>query len=357
MTNPRDRFDTLAPEFRIRINGKDAPVKLQADLISASVFEDVDAVGMCTVTLYGWDGVKMETKWIDDDLFRIGNPVEILMGYQPAPVSLFVGEITGLEPLFYEGEAPRLLVRGHDKRHRLMRQRRTRTFTNVRDSDIADQIASQAGLASDVESTSTRIPYAIQHNQTDLEFLLERARRIGYEVLVDDRTLRFRKRGNAKQELVTLHRDVELLEFLARLSTLGQTDEVVVRGWDPKQKKQLVGRSKAADNPAGMGGATSGPGMVKDRFGQGTVVTVQTPIYAQEDADQIASGIFSEMALGYICADCVCIGEPKLKAGTVVKIDGVGKRFGGSYYITACEHRYGLKHGYRTTFTARRNAS
>lgn len=353
----RDQFDTLAPEFRIRVNGQDAPANLAADLIGASVFDDVDAAGMCALTLYGWDGVKMEPKWIDDDLFKIGNPIEILIGYQPDLTSLFKGEITGLEPLFHEGEPPRLIVRGHDKRHRLMRRRRTRTFTNVKDSEVADQIASDAGLGADVQATSAKMPYVIQHNQTDHEFLLERAGRIGYEVLIDDRTLRFRKRGNDGKETLTLRRDVELLEYLARLSTVGQTDEVMVRGWDPKDKKELVGHSKSSENPASMGGTTSGPGVVKDRFGEGTVVAVQTPVMTQEHADQIAKGMYAEMALRFVQADCVCIGEPRIRAGSVVKIDGVGTRFSGAYYVTACEHRYALKRGYRTSFTARRNAT
>ncbi len=353
----RDAFDTLAPTFQIRINGQDVPVAVQADLIAASIVDDVDAPGMITVTLSGWDGVKMETRWIDDPLFQEGNPVEVLIGYQKNIVSLFKGELTVLEPAFPEDESPTLTVRGHDKRHRLMRQRRTRTFTNIKDSEIADRIAGDAGLGSDVESTPATIPYVIQHNQTDLEFLLARAQRIGFEVVVDDRTLAFRSRGNAKKEVVTLRRNVELLEFMPRLSTIGQAEEVVVRGWNPAEKKAFVGRSKAADNPAGMGGSSTGPSTVGQRFGDGLSVTVETPVLTQEDADRIAKGIFSEMALGYITAEGTCIGDPQLRAGTVVKVDGVGKRFSGLYYLTSTEHRYSQRKGYRTTFIARRNAT
>lgn len=353
----RDQFDTLAPEFQVKINGSDVPVGVQADLISASVVDDVDVAGMCCVTLLGWDGVKMEPKWIDDDLFHEGNPVEILMGYQDNVKSLFKGEITAVEPAFLEGESPTLTIRGHDKRHRLMRQRRTRTFLNSKDSEIADRIAGQAGLASDVENTTVKIPYAIQHNQTDLEFLLERAQRIGFEVVVDDKTLRFKSRGNQKKEVITLRLDVELLEFQPRLSTIGQVEEVVIRGWNPKEKKEIVGRSKASQNPATMGGSASGPSAVQKSFGDGISVTVETPIHTQEDADQIAKGIFSEMALGYIRAEGVCIGEPSLRAGSVVKVAGVGRRFSGMYYITSSEHKYSAQKGYRTAFTARRNAT
>ena len=36
---------------------------------------------MFSVTLAAWDTVQMKAKWIDDPLFREGNPVEIGIGY------------------------------------------------------------------------------------------------------------------------------------------------------------------------------------------------------------------------------------------------------------------------------------
>ena len=35
-----------------------------------------------------------------------------------------------------------------------------------------------------------------------------------------------------------------------------------------------------------------------------------------------------------------CIGDPELRAGTLVEIEGLGKRFSGSYYVTSTEHSY-----------------
>jgi uncharacterized protein len=41
----------------------------------------------------------------------------------------------------------------------------------------------------------------------------------------------------------------------------------------------------------------------------------------------------------------------------VVKIEGIGTRFSGSYYVTSTEHAFGPSQGYRTKFSARRNAT
>ena len=99
-----------------------------------------------------------------------------------------------MEPDFPEVAAADLTVRGYDRRHRLMRSRRTRSFTKCKDSDIVSQLASEASLRPKVEDSSVTLPYVLQHNQTDLEFLAMRARRIDFEVGVTDRDLFFRPR-------------------------------------------------------------------------------------------------------------------------------------------------------------------
>lgn len=53
----------------------------------------------------------------------------------------------------------------------------------------------------------------------------------------------------------------------------------------------------------------------------------------------------------------VCDGRTDLRAGTVVKIEGLGERFSGLYYVTSTTHSYTLKYGYRMAFTVRRNAT
>ena len=123
--NARSDFDTLAPEFTVQVNGAALPNEAMADLIGLTVLEDVDAAGMFSLTLTAWDTVQMRPKWIDDKLFREGNPVEIGFGYRDRKEVLMMGEITAIEPDFAEAQPPTLTVRGHDLRHRLMRARRT----------------------------------------------------------------------------------------------------------------------------------------------------------------------------------------------------------------------------------------
>ena len=354
MTDNRD-FDTLTPEVRLRVDEEDFPLDAQADLVSVSVLEDVNATGMFTFTLLCWDGQEMRVTWIDDDRFKEGNSVEIHMGYLDNIEALFSGEITGLEPEFPREQPPTLTVRGYDRRHRLMGRRKTRTFLNMTDSDIANQIAGEWSLSPEVEDTGVTLDYVLQHNRTDFEFLRERAQRIGYEFLVTDTNLQFRPRQNEGSAAITLRREVELLDFSARLTTIGQHEEVFVQGWSPRDKEELVAHAAAGDERA-MGSA-SGPAQVRDVFGGTADTSVEMPVLNQAEADQLVDGWFAEMALRYVEGQGVCIGRPDLRAGTLVEIEGLGRRFSGSYYVTSTEHSFKPSAGYHTAFTVRRNAT
>ncbi|MCP4119850.1 MAG: phage late control D family protein [Desulfobacteraceae bacterium] len=355
MTDRRN-FDTLTPEFRLKINGQELPLAAKSDLVSVKVLEDVGAMSMFNLTLPCWDNAEMKVKWIDDDLFKEGNVVEIEMGYRDNLERLFRGEITGLEPDFPSEAPPMLTVLGYDLRHRLMGRCKTRAFLNMKDSDIASQIAGDYSLSPDVDDTRVTLDYVLQHNQTDFQFLYERAERIGYEMVVSDRNLHFRERQNQGGSAVILDREVELLDFNARLSTVGQVEEVFVKGWNAKDKARVVARSGIGDERR-MGGTASGPAGVREAFAGTGMMTVDLPMLSQAEADELARARFGELALRYIEGQGVCIGRSDLRAGHLVEVQGLGRRFSGIYYVTGTEHTFRPNSGYRTTFEVRRNAT
>ena len=326
--------EQLVPSVRVAINGADMEPEAKSDLMTVSVLEDVDAPGMFTFRMAAWDTDRLEVKWIDEDMFAEGSEIEIEMGYVNNLEKLISGDITGVEPEFRAEEIPQVAIRGYDRRHRLMRGVKTRSFAQVKDSDLASQIAGDAGLSGDTVDTSATHEYVLQYNQTDYEFLNDRARRIGYEVVVEDSTLYFRPRQNTESDILTLSR-LDLLEFLPRLSTLNQAGEVAVRGWDPVKKEPIIAQSTVGDEASMMAGVTSGPDAVDTAFGQAVYTTVDRPVGNQEQAEQMAFGGFNEMALSYVTGEGLLVGRTDIRAGTVINIEGIGERFSGLYYISS----------------------
>ncbi|XHX78791.1 MAG: phage late control D family protein [Stenomitos frigidus ULC029] len=344
------------PNFAVKINGTALPDNLNTQVMSVTVDDDTDLPSMFTLGMASSVQQTSSNQLIDQTLFAIGNVVEVKLGYGDRLMRLISGEITGLEPEFTYNGLPSLTVRGYDRRHRLQRGRKTRTFVQQKDSDIAAQIAREAGLSAQIQDSQVTHPYTLQANQTDLEFLQTRSRQIRYEVVVDDRTLIFRSVANAESEVLTLTFEDDLLEFYPRLSSMGQVNEVSVRSWNPKDKKEIIGQARRGDEVSTMGGQKSGAAIAEAAFSTAVARLGDRPVRTQAEADQLAKAHFNQDVLALIKGEGVCKGHPQLRAGKVIKIDGIGQRFSGNYYVTAASHRYSTR-GYDTHFTVQRNST
>src|SRR6202521_2675002 len=235
----------LVPRFDVAVNGKSLPAETIAYITDLTVDQSVELPDMFTFALASSDAQDTKLPWADNqDVFMIGNRVEIKMGYPGILASVMIGEITSLEPEFVVDRLPSLRVRGYARRHRLQRGRKTRSFIQQKDSDIASQIGGEAGLTVRAADSGTSLDYVLQANQTDWEFLCARASQIRYEVVVQDKTLLFQPVANNQSKVLTLDMEHGLLEFYPRLSSAGQVTEVKVQSWSVKDKKALVGDSK-----------------------------------------------------------------------------------------------------------------
>src|SRR5512137_2263372 len=180
----------LMDHLYIKIDGNDLPTKVMDDLLEMTVESSLRLPHMFTIHIH-----DEQLKWIDDGPFALGKEVEIATVQEESGTSrvLIKGEITAIEPNFGEGTQATLLVRGYDRSHRLHRGTYSKAYLQVTDSDLASRIAKEAGLSAKVDATSEVYDHVLQHNQTYMEFLSERAQRIGYEFFVEDKTLYFRK--------------------------------------------------------------------------------------------------------------------------------------------------------------------
>jgi len=342
------------PDLAVRVNGSALPMAAEADLRSVTVQEDLQVLSMFTLELHNWDDELMRVSWSDSPLFAIGNEVEISLGYAGDLQKVMLAEITSLEPVFATGQQPLLAVRGYDHRHRLARGRKTRTFTQMKDSAIAGQIAREAGLRSQVDATEVTLSYVIQSNQSDWDFLRRRASLIGYEIFVRDKILYFRSPPTASSPADKLSLGADITEFSPRLSSLAQPATVTVRGWDVKQKQAVVASVRAAP---GLGGPELGYSVARTAFGPSTMAIIGQPARTVPEAGPIAQGQFGAGSLAYVEGEVVAYGQPQLHAGTVVEIAGAGLKFSGRYYVTSVTHTLTREHGYQTSFTVQRNAT
>jgi phage protein D len=344
------------PDFEIRVNGAPLPIAARSDVRAVTVEESVGSPSWFTVELSNWDEEKLQVAWSDGSLFAVGGAVDINLGYVDSLTKVMQAEITSLEPVFTADSPPTLVVGGYGHAHRLARGRKTRSFLKMKDSAIAAQVAREAGLRADVTDTKVALPYVVQANQTDWAFLRERAARIGHEVFVRDKVLHFRPAATAGAAKQTLQLGSDITDFRPRLSGVGQVGEVIVRGWDVKTKKEVVGKAATGQERSAMGATSSGPKTAKKAFGKAATIRVDLAPGSKAEADQMALGEFNDIALGFVRATVECGGQPGLQAGSVVRIEGAGTRFSGPYYVTTVTHVLDST-GFRTTLAAERSGA
>jgi phage protein D/phage baseplate assembly protein gpV len=336
----------LISQIYLKIDGADAPEEMTDNLIYIEVDDNLNLADMFTINLR-----DPELKWIDSDTFAVGKSVEIsTRGDNGQVVKLITGEITSVESRFASGAGATLVVCGYDQSHRLNRGKQTKTFVQMTDSDMATKIAREIGLKAEVEPTREVYEYVLQDNQTNLEFLQGRAKRIGYRVFVEEGTLYFRPAPQEAPQVPVLEWEVNLNSVETRLTTSQQIKEVVVRGWSPSGKKDIVGRATRTQETPEIGETQKGGELAQKAFGSaGTEVVVNRPVSTQAEADALAQSVCDEIGGDFIQAEGICGGNPNVQAGAMVELKGLSTRFSGRYRVTHAMHRYDAK-GYHTHF-------
>lgn len=336
----------LISQFYIKIAGSEAPQGIMDNLISIEVDDSLNLPDMFTIHLRD---PKMD--WTDSDKLGIGKEVEISVQGESGRTKLIVGEITACETDFKHGVGATMVARGYDQSHRLNRGRQTRSFVQMTDKDIVTRIARELQLKAEADPTSEVHEYVLQDNQTNLEFLESRAKRIGYRVLVEGNKLYFKRIPQGSTAVPVLEWGINLLEFNVRLTTSKQASEIEVRGWDPQAKREIIGKANRAQDMPDIGERRQGGQVAGAAFSTaGKEIVVNRVVSTQAEADALAQSLCEEMGGDFIQAEGVCAGDPAVCAGAMVELKGLSDRFKGRYRITHALHHYDAK-GYTTRFT------
>ncbi len=78
-------------------------------------------------------------------------------------------------------------------------------------------------------------------------------------------------------------------------------------------------------------------------------------VNSQEHADSIARAELNRASDTFIKGDLECIGIPQIRAGEAIRLEKMGARFSGKYYIIGTTHTINAS-GYRTKISVKRNA-
>ncbi|AKG20505.1 VgrG-related protein [Calothrix sp. 336/3] len=352
----------------LKIDGKAADSNLLDDILQISIEESLHLPGMFTLLIRNdyFSTRQGENPWLYDKTFTIGKSIEI--GFQSSTtgstefkdeteVTLLQGEITAIEAQFNpESQAP-IIIRGYDVSHRLHRGRYNRSFQNMTDTDIVKRVIGEVGIkAGTIDDTGgpygfgDPVGYIFQENQTNMEFLRERAARHGFELFVQDGKLNFRKPVADKTLNLKWLKDIS--SFHVQVSSAEQVSSVEVRGWD-YQKKQAIVSTKSSQTAQVVTEIDQGSGKkVSTAFkGSPKMIVVDQPVFSEKESEAIAQALYNELSGEFVQADAKGEGNPQIRPGKVIKLTDMGK-YSGSYYVTETRHVF-QNRVYTTEFSVR----
>lgn len=366
----RGNLTTVLPSVFVGPAGTALPGDVADKVHRTVVDSNLHLPDMFEITFDDNDGNVLTSAGIS-----IGTLVEIWAGGAGDTTSrqLVVGEVTSIEGAFVDS-FNRAVVRGYARDHRLQRVRRSRTFLNMKDSDIAREVARQARLeVGEIEETRVAHDHVAQVNQTDWDFLAGRATAIGHEFGVSGGKFYFRKASSVHGAGIDLVFPANLRTFRARVSAGNVGVRTEVRVWDP-----LATRVVAATAPMTAGSVdlddstvdsaiesftappppappTTDPtlGDLGPAPGEQAFVVSDRPLAVgsaiDAAADEVVRGVAEQGGSSCAEAEGETIGDPRVLAGAVLHVSGVPDRFRGSWVVTSARHVID-RTGYRTQF-------
>lgn len=319
--------------------------EMQDDLLSVTIESSLHLPDTATLVLN-----DPNLKWVDHAKVMPGKALKIQAESGAGPATIFEGELVELEP-HYEPEGVKLTIRAFDKLHRLTRGRFVKSYVDVKDSDIMKKIIEGAGLQEKVQETTVIHKHVLQANQSNFEFLRDRAAALGYFMYAEGDKIHCEPPSTAGAA-VELQWHQNLSDFRPRLSTVGMVSEVNVRGWDPKTKKVVTAMQNKGEGAPKIGVQQSGIDIARAAHNINATYLVNNPLPRDAAAATVLAKAVADRLIGhFVEADGTCGGDPKLLAGQKVKISRVGTRFSGEYFVTSATHIYQQKLGYVTHFS------
>jgi phage protein D len=327
--------------FDVLVDGQDMPQDQKDRIKEIRIADYLRLPDVCTLHI-----AFPQADGVDGMPFNVGTALEVRLGARQAasPSPLFKGQVVTVEPEFGAGGCS-VLIRAYDRSHLLHRSRVVRTFQNQTSSDIVTKIAQENGLSAQCEPSGEPHEFLQQDNETDWDFIWRMAERVGFEFVVEDETAHFRK--PTTDAPVELEWPTTLRSFRPRVTAVQQVQKVTLLAQDPKTKQAISSQADTPNQVAQIGLDRAG---VAGAFDAATVHVATEPVASSGEGDALTQALLDKLANGYIAAEGVAAGNPRIKAGVQIKVRGVGEKFGGTYRVATSTHLLRGGGAYETHF-------
>jgi phage protein D len=286
----------------------------------------------------------------DGAIIKLGAAIQIYAGTVNSPTEIFRGKVTALEGRFPSSGPPDLVVLAEDALQAARMSRRTKTWDSTTLSAIATQVASNLGLTPILDGLDTNIGTQQQFNETDLHFLRRLLARYDADLQIVGTELHASPRSQAQRNTVEIELNSQLKEVRVIADLSHQVTKVTATGWDYKQGKAINVTSQTSSLGPGVG--QTGPYWQHTALADRSEHLGRFAALDTADAQALVDAEYAQRSRSFVIAHGVSEGNPNLRVGSYVKLNGLGPRFSNTYYTNATVHHFDTAGGYETRFCA-----
>lgn len=296
----------------------------------------------------------------DDDRLATWEPVVIEAVFGSTTEEVMRGHIRQISPDYpASAGSAQVTVICQDESLQLDRNHRREAWgaeSPVGDRTILETILADYGLSLAADSADGQAAVTALQDQTDIQFLRRRAQANGFELIFRAGEVYFgpMRLDLAPQPAILVYAGPDTHCISLSIEDNAHLPEAVAFDSAPETGAQAVQRTLRPDQPLLGTGPAPGPGPGLPEFTwrmnrEGLPDEEQLAAMAQQRANEAAmrvraTGDLDGSMYGHV-----------LLPGLPVDLDGVGAKYGGTYYVDQVTHRFDMQ-GYRQNFTLIRNA-
>lgn len=345
----------------VKIDKKEIANSYQ-DLISLEVELDEELAAM--FRLHIAIALQPDGSWtyLDDERFRVWQPITITAGLESGAEELISGYITHVKPSFSRNPIQYTLeVWGMDSSVLMDREEKLKDWPNKKDSDIASEIFNLYGFTPETEDTAVIHNEAISttiQRETDIQFLRRLALRNGFECYVEGAIGYFRSLqiDAPPQPVLEVRFDdkTTVQKFSLEVNALTPANVAMVQV--DRATKEVLDVSTETSQQTALG-KTDATGLLTAGMKPGVVVVGGVVATGQPEMTVLCQRLYDQGSWfvtgeGEIAANDY---GHVLRARQTVTIKGIGETYSGVYYVTHVTHAFSAE-GYKQVFRVKRNA-
>lgn len=303
-----------------------------------------------TATIEG-HGNDFAFEYGNNDLLSFGKSVTVWSGDHDDPEEIFRGVISGLELVMEETKEPQLLVLAEDSLQRARMNRHARLHNAGTVQSIIQAMITELGLNADISGMDQQVDAQMQLNETDLAFIRRLLSRFDGDLQIVGDVLRVAPRRDIRRSEMTLEYGSQLLSVRVLADLAHQTEKTTFAGWDVATGRE-IGTENNGGADLGPGSGSTGARLLADSFAGRKEHLSHVNVFNEAEAQALVNAGYSQRARKFVCAEGVAVGNPGIRVGSHLALQGLGPRFENTYYVTKVRHHYDLQQGYRTIFQA-----